>query len=83
MTDFWRRRRGPNNDSTHATHQFERWHGHTGRSIDILAKAPAMNDLGRRFVSGMASTLQEWQRRPFVDLRPAVSAPLGRAEPSP
>jgi uncharacterized protein len=74
VTDFWRRHRHTGPDPANADRLFQHWHAQTRDVIDVLATSPALNDLGRRFVAGMAAAVEPWNDESAVDLRRA--APL-------
>jgi uncharacterized protein len=61
VTDFWRRYRNHTEDDPVGAHeQFARWRAHTRDAIQVLLTAAALNDQGRRFVTGMATTMSSW-----------------------
>jgi uncharacterized protein len=72
VTDFWRRRRQTGPEPASADRLFQHWRVQTRDVIDVLATSPALNDLGRRFVAGMAAAVEPWDHESAVDLRQEV-----------
>ena len=60
VTDFWRRRRTSADDPSSAGRRFDRWRAETENELETLLATPALNDRGRRFVTGLAERLASW-----------------------
>jgi uncharacterized protein len=66
VADYWRIRRLTAGTETAAS-AFARWREQTMAAIDTLAAAPALTEVGRRFVDGMRITVTGWLTEPVPD----------------